>query len=102
MFGLKGSIMAIHVNPERFQAVASKPLNGSQYIQPKEREALLESGVKTRIEGDIYTKEGVQFDRLSKAALRSETLVKPQSKPDEGQRFVAFRNPDDAKEILVI
>ncbi|MBE0496301.1 MAG: hypothetical protein IBX45_07805 [Campylobacterales bacterium] len=94
--------MAIHVNPERFHAVASKPLTGSQYLQSKERETLLESGVKTRIEGDIYTKEGVQFDRLSKAALRSETLIKPQAKPDEGQRFVAFRNPDDDKDVLVI
>ena len=98
----EGEKMAIHVNPERFENIASKPLNQSQYLQPKERQELVEEGVKSRIDGDVYIQEGVRFKHQTKAMLRSEILEKPNIKLEKGEVFVAFRNPDDEEEVLVI
>lgn len=94
--------MAVHVDPERFKHIASRPLEGSQYLQPKEREALLEDGIKTQIQGDVYIQEGVDFKPQSEGALRAERLNKPKMQLGKNELFVAFRNPDNDKETLVI
>jgi hypothetical protein len=94
--------MAIHIDSERFGNIASKPLGGSQYLNQSERKILVENGTKTKIQGDVYIQEGVAFKRQSKDFLRSEKLEKPEVKLEKNEVFVAFRNPDNEKETLVI
>lgn len=103
--------MAINIEPSAFshyhnpneQAITPKVVNTSK------REQIAAEPTAVKLEGDVYTYEGVSFERLSALELKNERIIVDRTKlttqsstTDAVDRrvMIALRDPENAEKVI--